>query len=160
MSVIKPEITSIINGVLTVTVTSVPAVEALFDQLLIFRASSVNGPFSQIDVIPLSGQTEYTYCDTNSDPTFYYKVQFFHSVSMISSAFSEVAQETGIFSPFTAPTSTATYPPEIALSSQDREIVESVRITLGDLGIIERDLFDAADPQSVNSCSLQLSVRS
>ena len=66
MSVIKPEITSIINGVLTVTVTSVPAVEALFDQLLIFRASSVNGPFSQIDVIPLSGQTEYTYCDTKA----------------------------------------------------------------------------------------------
>ena len=44
-SVLKPEITSIINGLLTITVRSVTQVEAVFDQLLIFRADSANGPF-------------------------------------------------------------------------------------------------------------------
>jgi len=75
---------------------------------------------------------------------------------MISSVFSEVAQETGIFSEYTVPESTATYPPEIALSDDDREIVESIRITLGDSGLIERDLYDASDAQSNAACASQI----
>ena len=55
------------------------------------------------------------------------------------------------------PTSTATYPPEIALSEQDREIVESIRITLGDIGTIERDFFDSSDTNSAFACASQIS---
>ena len=50
-SVLKPEIISIINGLLTITVRSVTAVEAVFDQLLIFRADAANGPFSNLTTI-------------------------------------------------------------------------------------------------------------
>jgi len=76
---------------------------------------------------------------------------------MVSSVFSELAQETGVFSEYTVPTSTASYPPEIALSEQDREIIESIRITLGDLGSIERDFYDSTDSNSQFACSSQIS---
>ncbi len=156
-SVLKPEITSIINGLLTITVRSATQVEAVFDQLLVFRADSANGPFSTIDTITLTGAGAYSSLDTGTAPGKYYKTQYFNSGTMVSSIFSELGQETGIFSEYTVPTSTATYPPEIALSEQDREIVESIRITLGDLGIIERDFFDSSDSNSVFSCSSQIS---
>ena len=156
-SVLKPEITSIINGLVTVTVRSSTQVEAVFNQLLIFRADSANGPFSTIDTITLAGASNYSTLDTGTAPGKYYKAQYFHSSTLISSVFSELGQETGIFSEYTVPTSTATYPPEIALSEQDREIVESIRITLGDLGIIERDFFDSSDSNSQFSCSSQIS---
>ena len=58
---------------------------------------------------------------------------------------------------YTVPTSTATYPPEIALTEQDREIVESIRITLGDLGTIERDFFDSSDSNSQFACDAHIS---
>ena len=156
-SVLKPEITSIINGLLTITVRSATQVESVFDQLLVFRADSANGPFSTIDTITLTGAGAYSSLDTATAPGKYYKAQYFNSGTMVSSVFSELGQETGIFSEYTVPTSTATYPPEIALSEQDREIVESIRITLGDLGVIERDFFDSSDSNSVFSCSSQIS---
>ncbi len=156
-SVLKSEITSILNGLITITVRSSTEVAAVFDQLLILRADSINGPFSTIVTLSLSGAFEYTYLDTGTSPGKYYKAQFFNSSTMISSVFSELAQETGIFSEYTSPISTATYPPEIALSEQDREIVESIRITLGDLGTIERDYYNSADNNSQFSCSSQIS---
>ncbi len=156
-SVIKPEITSIINGLLTVAVRSVTEVALVFDQLLIFRADSANGPFSSITTITLDGSSSYSFLDTGTTPGKYYKAQYFHSTTMVSSVFSELGQETGIFSEYTVPTTTATYPPEIALSEQDREIVESIRITLGDIGTIERDFFDSSDTQSKFACSSQIS---
>lgn len=157
MSVLKPIITGIQNGNISITVTSPSAVGALFNQLLIFRAPAASGPYTQITAISLTGAETYTYCDLTSTPALYYKAQYYHSTSMVSSTFSEVAQETGIFSEYTVPTTTATYPPEIALSADDREIVESIRITLGDLGIIERDVFDSSDPQAAVSCQAQIS---
>ncbi len=156
-SVLKPEITSIINGLLTITVRSTTEVEAVFDQLLIFRAGSANGPFSTIETIILNGSGGYTFLDTGTSAAKYYKAQFFNSSSMVSSVFSELAQETGVFSEYTVPTSTATYPSEIALSEEDREIVESIRITLGDIGIIERDFFDSSDTNSAFACASQIS---
>ncbi len=156
-SVLKPEITSIINGLLTITVRSVTSVAALFDQLLVLRADGANGPFTTVSTITLDGSGSYTFLDTGTTPGKYYKAQFFNSSSMVSSTFSELAQETGIFSEYTVPTSTASYPPEIALSEQDREIVESIRITLGDLGAIERDFYDSTDSNSQFSCGSQIS---
>jgi len=156
-SVLKPEITSIINGLLTITVRSVSSVGTVFDQLLIYRADSANGPFSTISTQTLDGSGSYSYLDTDTTPGKYYKAQYYNSVSLVSSVFSELAQETGIFSEYTAPTNTASYPPEIALSDQDREIVESIRITLGDLGIIERDFYDSTDSNSQYACSANIS---
>ena len=156
-SVLKPEITSIINGLLTITVRSVTAVEAVFDQLLVFRADSANGPFNSLTTITLSSAGGYSFLDTGTTAGKYYKAQYFNSSSMISSVFSELAQETGVFSEYTVPTSTASYPPEIALSDQDREIVESIRLTLGDFGIIERDFYDSTDSNSAFACSSQIS---
>ncbi len=156
-SVLKPEITSIINGLLTITVRSVTSVEALFDQLLVLRADGANGPFTTVSTLTLDTSGSYTFLDTGTTPGKYYKAQYFNSTSMVSSTFSELGQETGIFSQYTVPTSTATYPPEIALSEQDREIVESIRITLGDLGAIERDFYDSTDANSQFSCSSQIS---
>ncbi len=156
-SVLKPEITSIINGLLTITVRSVTAVEAVFDQLLIFRADAANGPFTNITTITLTSAGVYTFLDTGTNPGKYYKAQYFNSSSMVSSVFSELAQETGVFSEYTVPTSTASYPPEIALSEQDREIVESIRLTLGDFGIIERDFYNSTDSNSQFACASQIS---
>ena len=156
-SVLKPEITSIINGLLTITVLSATQVEAVFNQLLIFRADAANGPFSTIDTITLTSAGSYASLDTGTAPGKYYKAQFFNSSTLVSSVFSELGQETGIFSEYTVPTSTATYPPEIALSEQDREIVESIRITLGDLGTIERDFFDSSNSNSQFACASQIS---
>jgi hypothetical protein len=76
---------------------------------------------------------------------------------MVSSQFSELAQETGVYNEYTVPVSTATYPPEIALDEQSRVIVESIRVTLGDMGLVERDVYDSSDPQSVVSCSAYIS---
>jgi len=157
-SVLKPEITSIINGLITIAVRSVSQVEAVFDELLVFRADSANGPFSLIDTISLTGSGSYNSLDTGSSAGKYYKAQYFNSTTMVSSVFSELAQETGVFSEYSVPISTATYPPEIALSEQDREIVESIRITLGDLGLIERDFFDSSDTQSQFACASQISA--
>lgn len=157
-SVLKPEITSIINGLLTITVRSVTQVGAVFNQLLIFRASSANGPFSQIIVVSLDGSASYTYLDTATGPGEYYRAQYYNNSTLVSSQYSEIAQETGVFSEYTVPTSSATYPPEIALSVQDREIVESIRITLGDLGSIERDYYSSSDSQSQFYCSAQISA--
>lgn len=156
-SVLKPEITSIINGLLTITARSTTQVGAVFDQLLIFRADSANGPFSQITVLSLDGSASYTFLDTATGPGKYHRAQYYNSSTLVSSQYSELVQETGVFSEYTVPTSTATYPPEIALSEQDREIVEAIRITLGDLGNIERDFFDSSDSQSRFACTAQIS---
>jgi hypothetical protein len=86
----------------------------------------------------------------------YYQAQYYNSSTLVSSVFSEAAQETGIYSEYSVPESTATYPPELALSDDDREIVESIRITLGDSGLIERDLYDSSDPQSNVSCAANI----
>lgn len=156
-SVLKPEITSIVNGLITVTIRSVAQVQAVFNQLLVFRADSANGPFTQIVALSLSGDTSQTYLDTATGPGKYYKAQFYHSTTMVSSQFSELAQETGVFSEYSVPTSTASYPPEIALSEQDREIVESIRVAVGDMGSIERDYFDSSDSQTAFACESQIS---
>lgn len=156
MSVLKPIIDNIINGTLTISAPSNAAVGTLFNKIRIFRATDVNGPYSMIVEIDFS--TPATYCDLTSTPQLYYKAQFYNSNTMISSVFSEVAQETGIFSQFTVPETTATYPPEIALSDDDREITESIRITLGDSGLIERDSFSASDPQSNAACAAQIDL--
>ena len=158
-SVLKPEIASILNGFITVNILSVSQVSAIFDQLLIFRATATVGPFTQLTAISLSGASSETYLDTGVSPDSYYKAQFFNSSTMITSQFSELAQETGVFSEFTVPVSTATYPPEIALSEQDREIVESLRVTLGDMGAIERDYFDADDHQGTGACRENISAQ-
>lgn len=158
MSVLQPVITSILNGNITIRVDSPAAVAAVFDQLTIHRASSQNGPFTIIQTISLSNSSSYTYCDTNSLPTYYYKVQFYNSSTMVTSVFSELAQETAIYKEYSLPVSTASYPAEIALSEQDREIVESIRITLGDLGLIEHDYYDANDTTQANSCASQVSA--
>jgi len=156
-SVLKPEITSILNGLLTITVRSVSSVEAVFDQLLFLRADAANGPFTTIKTTTLGGSGAYTYLDTGTAPGKYYKAQYYNSSSLVSSVFSELGQETGVFSEYTVPTSTASYPPEIALSEQDREIVESIRVTLGDIGTIERDFYDSTDANSQFACSAQIS---
>lgn len=160
-SVLKPIIDSVINGSITVTVTSVTAVAALFDEILISKASDVNGPYAElvgVSPVSLPGTAQVVAVDLSAGPEFYYRAQFHHSSTMLSSAFSDPAQETGVFSEYSVPTSTASYPPEIALSEQDRIIVESIRVALGDLGSLERDSFDSADPQSVIACSEQISA--
>ena len=156
-SVLKPEITSIINGLLSITVRDTEEVEAVFDQLLVWRADSANGPFTTILTTALTGASGYSYLDTGTDPGKYYKAQFYNSVSLVSSSFSDLAQETGVFSEYTVPTTTASYPPEIALSKQDLEIVESIRITLGDLGLIERDYYNSTDSNSAYACGAHIS---
>jgi hypothetical protein len=156
-SVLKPTITSVIQGVLAIGVTSVSEVEAVFNQVLVFSGPSVNGPFTQLDSAALAGLTSYTYVDVNSTASTYYRVQFYNSGTLATSVFSDVAQGTGNFSEYSVPESTATYPPEIALSVQDREIVESIRITAGDLGMIERDFYDSSDSQSRFSCAAHIS---
>jgi hypothetical protein len=157
MAVLKPQITSVIQGLITITVLSPTVVGAAFDQLLIYRAGSANGSFSLISTQSLTGAESYTYLDSICDPSYYYKAQYFNSSTMIMSQFSELAQETGIFSPYTVPETTASYPPEIALATNDREIVESIRVTLGDMGSIERDYYNSSDPQSAFSCASQIS---
>jgi hypothetical protein len=154
MSVLKPVIDSIVNGTLTITATSASAVSTLFDKIRIFRATGVSGPYSMI--VELDVSASVTYCDLSSTPALYYKAQYYNSDTFVSSVFSEPAQETGIFSEYTVPESTATYPPEIALSDDDREIVESIRLTVGDSGLIERDIYEAADPQSNAACAAQI----
>lgn len=159
-SVLKPEITSIINGLVTITVRDSSEVAAVFNQLLVMRADGASGPFSTITTIALTGGGAYSYLDTGTNPGKYYKAQFFNNITLVSSVFSELGQETGIFSEYTVPTTTASYPPEIALSEQDREIVESIRITLGDFGVIERDYYSSTDSQSQHSCGSQISADS
>ena len=161
MSVLKPNIDSVINGSITISVASIIAVGALFDQLLISKASDINGPYTElsgVSPVTLAGLDEYVVVDLLSGPEFYYRAQYYNSGSMISSAFSNPAQETGVFSEYSVPESTATYPPEIALSDQDREIVESIRITLGDLGGIERDSYSVTGTQADISCREQISA--
>jgi len=157
-SVLKPEITSVINGLLTITVRSVTAVAAVFDQLLVLSATSANGPFTTLATITLTSAGAYSTLDTAATAGTYYKAQYHNSSTLVSSVFSELAQETGIFSEYTVPTSTASYPPEIALTEQDREIVESIRVSLGDFGIIERDYFNSSDTNSSFACASQISA--
>ena len=156
-SVLKPQITSIINGLLTLTVLSPDVVGTIFNVILVFRAPTNNGPFSQIASLPLGSVDLYTFLDTGVGPDLYYKAQFFNTGTLVASQFSELAQETGVFSEFSVPTSTASYPPEIALSENDREIIESIRITLGDMGSIERDYYNSADHQTAFACASQIS---
>ncbi len=157
MSVLKPTITSVLQGSVTITVADTAAVATIFNELLVYNATSVNGPFVLFDTISLTGATSYVSSDLTSTPSTYYKAQYSHSVSMVTSVFSDPAQETGNFSEYSVPESTATYPPEIALSAQDREIVESIRVTIGDLGLIERDFYDSSDSNSQFACASQIS---
>lgn len=154
MSVLKPVIDSIVNGTLTITATSSSAVSILFDKIRIFRATGVSGPYSLIVEIDFTSPATYT--DLGSTPGMYYQAQYYNSSTLVSSVFSEAAQETGIYSEYSVPESTATYPPELALSDDDREIVESIRVTLGDSGLIERDLYDSSDPQSNVACAANI----
>jgi len=157
MSVLKPVITSVLQGTVTITVLDAVEVGAIFDELVVFKATSVNGPFSELETIALTGADTYTSLDLTSTPSTYYKAQYNNSTTMVTSVFSDPAQETGNFSEYSVPESTATYPPEIALSTQDREIVESIRVTLGDLGLIERDFYDSSDSTSQFACASQIS---
>src|SRR5574338_4504 len=157
MAVLKPIIDSIIDGLITISVLDIDEVAALFDTIVVYRASAVSGPFSSLASVALTAESSYTYLDVDSTPSYYYKAQFYNSSSMITSQFSEPAQETGIYSEYSQPVSTATFPPEIALTANDREIVESIRITLGDVGSIERDYYNSADPQSEFTCTEHIS---
>lgn len=158
MAVIKPTIDSIINGLITLSVIYPSNVTAIFDSIVIYRASAIGGPYSSLTTLTLTSETTYTYLDEDSSPSYYYKAQYYHTGTLVTSQFSEVAQETGIYSEYSQPVSTATYPPEIALSANDREIVESIRITLGDVGSIERDYFSSSDPQSAFTCASHISA--
>jgi len=164
MAVMKPVIESIINGLITISVLSPSSVGAIFNRIDIYRGPTSNGPFSLIASVSLGGNDTYTYLDVDSTPQYYYKAQYYNSATLVASVFSELAQETGIYSEYSQPVSTATYPPEIALTSQDREIVESIRVTIGDLGSIERDFFIAGSDStgcgeniSGNGCTWELS---
>ena len=157
MAVLVPKIESIVEGLITVSVLDPAIVELTFNELLILRSSSANGPFSTISTISLTGNSTYTVLDTGCSPAFYFKAQFFHNSTLVQSQFSPLAQETGRYSEFSVPESTATYPPEIGLSEEDLEIVESIRVTVGDMGSIERDLFDSSQPQDSSGCSTQIS---
>lgn len=156
-SVLKPTITSVLQGTVTITVEDTAAVAAIFDELLVYKATSVNGPFTLSDTITLTGATSYTSLDLTATASTYYKAQYNNSTTMVTSVFSDPAQETGAFSEYSVPESTATYPPEIALSAQDREIVESIRVTLGDFGLVERDVYDSSDPNSASACAAHIS---
>lgn len=158
MAVLKPTIDSIINGLITLSVIYPTNVTAIFNTIVIYRASAVDGPYSSLTSLTLTSETTYTYLDVDSSPSYYYKAQYYHSGTLVTSQFSEPAQETGIYSEYSQPVSTATYPPEIALSANDREIVESIRITLGDVGSIERDYFSSSDPQSAFTCAQNISA--
>lgn len=158
MAVLKPIIDSIINGLIAVSVLNISEVASLFNQIVIYRASAVSGPYSELAAVNLTSASTYGYLDVDSTPSYYYKAQFYNSSSMITSQFSEPAQETGIYSEYSQPVSTATYPPEISLTANDREIVESIRITLGDIGSIERDYFSSSDVQSAFTCAKQISA--
>jgi hypothetical protein len=158
MSVLKPVITSVMQGNLVLTVTDPDSVGDIFNELLVYKATSVNGPFTLFDTLSLSGATSYASLDLTATPSTYYKAQYSNSSSLITSVFSDPAQGTGNFSEYSVPESTATYPPEIALSSQDREIVESIRVTAGDFGLIERDYYASSDPNSQYACAAQISA--
>lgn len=156
MAVLKPKIDSISNGLISISVLSPSIVTTIFDSLLIFSSTSANGPFTQIGDLPLTSESTYDLLDLDTTPQTYYKAQFYNSNTLVSSAFSELAQETSIYAEYSQPVSTATYPPEIALTEQDREIVESIRVTLGDLGSIERDYYRAGD--AVAGCAENIST--
>jgi len=150
MSVLQPKIQSIIDGIITITIDDPVAALQFFNQLLIYRTndgnSTVNGPFSILAMETLDRvTTQFVFEDVTSDPTLYYKAQFYNSNTMATSVFSELAQEKAIYKEYSLPTNTATYPPEITLSEQDRTIVESVRVTVGDVGLIENDYFNSSD---------------
>lgn len=155
MAVLQPVIESIINGLITITVLSPSDVGTIFNRIDIYRGPTSSGPFSILTSVSLAGEDSYTYLDVNSTSQYYYKAQYYNSSTMVASVFSELAQETGIYSEYSQPISTATYPPEIALTASDREIVESIRITLGDLGSIERDYFVAGS--DANGCAENIS---
>ncbi len=158
MAILQPKITSVLNGVITISVELPGSVTAVFNQLLVLRATAANGPFTTLETISLGSAVSYVSTDLLGGPQYYYKAQYFNSGTMVSSAFSPLAQETGTFDPFTNPISTATYPPEIALSVQDREIVESIRVTIGDFGLVERDYYDVNNTESQVSCAAQVSA--
>jgi hypothetical protein len=161
MSVLKPIITSVVLGNVIVAVTDPDEVGTLYNELLVYKAPSVNGPFTVYDTIALTGASSYTaISDLTATASTYYRAQFSHNVSFEVSVFSDTAQGTGNFSEYSVPETTATYPPEIAVSSQDREIIESIRVTLGDIGLIERDYYDSSDSASRYSCSAQISADS
>lgn len=157
MAVLVPRIESIVEGLITVSVLDPAIVEQTFDELHVFRSTSANGPFTTISTITLDGRSIYTILDTGCSPQYYYKSQFFNSGTLVQSQFSHLAQETGRYSEYTVPETTATYPPEIGLSEEDLEIIESIRVTVGDLGSIERDIFDSSQPQDASGCSTQIS---
>jgi len=157
MSVLVPQIESVVDGLVTISVLDPAIVGQTFDQLLVLRSTSSSGPFITIATLSLDGRISYSVLDTTCSPRYYYKAQFFNSTTMVQSQFSELAQETGRYSEFSVPVSSATYPPEIGLSEEDLEIVESIRVAAGDLGSIERDLFDASRPQDFSDCSNQIS---
>jgi len=157
-SVLQPDIVSIIHGLLTISVLSVDDVQSIFDQLLIWRAPEANGTYVQIDTITLDGSSSYSYLDLSTSPSYCYKVQFYNSGSMVSSVFSEIAQESGTFNTYSIPVNSATYPPELALSDNDREIIESIRVAIGDMGEINIDQFDSSDPNSAYVCAEHISA--
>jgi len=158
MSVLKPVITSVMQGNIVLTVTDPDSVGVIFNELLVYNAASVNGPFTLFDTISLSAATSYASLDLTATPSTYYKAQYSNSGSLVTSVFSDPAQGTGNFSEYSVPESTATYPPEIALSAQDREIVEAIRVTLGDFGLIERDYYASSDSNSQFACAAQISA--
>ena len=157
MAVLIPKIESIVDGRIIVSVLSPTIVEQTFDELVISRGSSFNGPFVDLSPIVLNGSSLYTVLDTTCSPQFWYRARFENSSTMVPGQSSILVQETGVYSEFSVPESTATYPPEIGLSREDREIVESIRVVVGDLGSIERDSFDSSNPQDASNCASQIS---
>ncbi len=158
MAILQPKITSVLNGVITISVELPSSVTAVFNELHIFRSLSSNGPFTTLEIITLGSALSYISTDLLGGPQFYYKAQYFHNSTLVTSAFSPLAQETGDFDAFTNPTNTSTYPAEISFSVQDREIVESIRLAIGDFGLVERDYFDISNTESQVSCAAQISA--
>lgn len=83
---------------LTITVDDIATVISLFDKIKVYRATAgESGPYVELTGIStrialVTGQSVYTYDDTDGDASYWYKTSYFNATSALESSMSAAIQ--------------------------------------------------------------------
>jgi len=128
---------------LTISVTDITSVIALFDKVRVYRSVTGNEAdrvlFDSFDLV--AGQTTYTWTDLNALSTYVAWFTYFNSSTLAESGFSDPLQYGDASQEFVPGFGYlyTTYPVEYSLEFSEKQIVDDIRLLIGDRKQVKRD---------------------
>ena len=122
-------------------VSDLDVVLSIFDQIKVYRADDVDGPYNEITnystrIRILSGVADYTYVDPDGTQNHWYRSSYYSSVSTVESSLSDPVRggATKLYH-------RTVYPPEISFNQDQEDIVKRIRKYIGDTKDVRHQYF-------------------